>query len=467
MTRLIALATLLCLLLAPRSSAAGGDRDLDVVTLKGGKSVRGRVILRYGPEELVLYQGTSSREYPLDEVVAVETERDRLARFLAARKPGQSVADSWRLVELAQDLDLDRMARLQAYHVLTQDAGHVGANELLGHVKAGKSWRWRLGKKLYTHDKFHERIQDWGHRLKLSSVHWDLETDTSVRQAVDTLMDLELLYLYWMEEYGAELFAGEGVIYDASRMRIELYRDASDKGFTNKINKLAEPYFYPAQLSGGAAAPSVNTIYTYYKSRGAPRPESLFDLGTQQLMYTTLLLSRFKGSAPRQVNSRLCHWVELGMGHWIAGHLGGPPGFAAEQPVFRADPAVRELSQVVMKTGPLSKNWVRREITNLIGLTHDQFNTTGSSAKTVEGHRRAEVYRAKARSLFLYLVQEDPVVLDRHKRPAGSGREGLFHYMRDVYSTPTGQSSSAFDDGLNGRVETLMDGWVEWRKKHP
>ncbi len=455
------LISILTWLLLPALVLAG-DKDMrDEVVTNKGKVYNGRVLERYGPEFLVLYQGTKSKEIPLDDVAKVTTVRDRLEIFLSERKQGLSIDEEWKLVQRALELELPEMARVQAYHVLTLDAGHDRAHAFVGNKKSGK--RWLLGKRHYDLDEFHKRLQNWNNRFKLSSEHWDLETNVSVMDAVNILMDLERFYLFWMDQVGEGLLAGERVLDPANRMKINVMHDRKDKGFTTPLDSRREAYYFPMQWDATSSVGSINTIYTFFRDGKGKYPERIFDLAAQQLLYSNLLFARYKGSAPTSMYGRNAHWAELGIGFWLGNRFGGIPGYGKEQP-FQPGPECRRLAQVSTRGSRMHSN--KGEVVNLIGMPHAAYYSLGSSSK-IGKEDRSSVYRAKARSFFLFLMLADPSALDRRGKPAGSARDGLYYYLRETFNTPRGHSSKTMDTGLGGKVETLQAPWEEWRESHP
>jgi len=441
------------LLLAPLAQA--GEKDLrDLVITQDGREHRGRVIERFGEEELVLYEGTRKREIPQEDVQTVVATRDRLASWIAGHVQGLPPEKEWALVEQAEELALPEMARLQAYQTLLADPEHAGAHEYLGHQRGPRGYRWPAGKRWVSREEHAEHIREWPDRFVLESEHWVVETNTSVEQAVQCLFDLELLYLRWMDELAEDLDAGEDVLEkDELKMTMHVFAARDDEGYTSFYNSEREPHYDPSRQVMTARG-NPNLSFTFYEG-SSPRPVDFFDVAVQQLMYSTLVLSRRSGFLPVDILTRNAHWVELGMGYWLGRQLTGSPGYA--RPIeFHPEPRNERLARELLRTGPLSRRRVRKEITNLIGLELRAFHALDD-----DGHSR--IYRAKARSLFRYLMEENPPAVKRGQ-VVGYGREALFHYLRDAYVTPTSHSSSSFDEGLGGaKVEDLYDGWARWR----
>jgi hypothetical protein len=281
-----------------------------------------------------------------------------------------------------------------------------------------------------------------------------VETNTTVGQAVNIIHDLELVYLYWMQEFGEELWTGEDVYDKNHKMTFWVYQDKSDKGYKLYYNSKREPFYNPSTVTSTDRS-NPNLAISYYKEGTGERPVDFFNVAIQQLMYSTLVLSRKRGYIPITEYTIPAHWAELGMGFWLGRQFGGPAGYARHQR-FVVDSRNRELASRRILRGPLSNGLKRREVTNLIGLERRYYYVTSQDNVN-------ELYRAKARSFFRFLVEADPEVIS-NRRVVGYGRAGVMGYLRDVYIMPTSHSSKSFDKALGGKVELLYDGWVKWRQ---
>jgi hypothetical protein len=454
----LALAPVLALVWLPGSAPARGgspsDDDLrDAVLLQNGDTLRGRVLERYGEEEVILYQGTRRKKIPQENVVSMRTVRDNLRTFLAEHIEGLTLEQEWSLVGLAVELQLPALANVQAWRVLELNPEHEGAHEHLGHKQRSGRYRWPLDAKQLTREEFDEALRDWNDRFVLESEHYVVETNASVRQATEVAFDLERVYLDWMDRFGEELHAGEDVLRSDHKMTFHVFFDRGDKGYKDYYNSKREPHYDPSTpVSTSMGNP--NLAFVYYNMGRGSRPVGLFDVAVQQLMYSTLVLSHQSGYVPFEVTTRSAHWVELGFGYWLGRQFGGTPGYARHFE-FTPEPQTARLANLRMTRGPLSSRFVRKEVTNLINLELRQFYV-------IDKDETSEIYRAKARSFFRFLMEVDPPV-EHNKKVVGSGRVGLIRYLRDVYVTPTSHSTSSFDDGLGGKVEELYDAWVKWR----
>jgi hypothetical protein len=432
------------------------DWERDRVVLQDGKELRGVVIERFDPEHLVLLHDGNRREsIPQAEIQRVDTLRDRLAGFLNLRRPGLSIAAEWSLAEDAQRIGLRQMARLQAWHVLLLDPDHAPAHEFLGHRSAGGGrFKWEIDGKQVSAEKFHELAREWNHRLVLESEHFVVETDGGLRRGLDVLFDLEGLYLWWMEHLGPELLASEDVD-DPRKEKITLlvHRDREDSAF-QPLTSDRFPYYDPSgeftTIKGG-----INVARTYF-TPDLDRPLHLFELATESLIYSTLVLGKVKGREPDIEMKRHSHWAEVGLAYWVAQHCGGPTGYPEiraplMEPFYLDRDTARRSLEAIGGGHPLRLG--NHELTNLIGLAYDHF--TGTSTNVL-------LSQARCASFVSYLIEMDPPGT-KGKKVLGTGRAAFFHYMREVYGTPRAHSSDAFDTGLGGaKIETLEDGWKAW-----
>ena len=391
------------------------------------------------------------KEVPKDEVLRIDARRDRTAAFLDQRRPGDDVGRSWELALLAEEERLPYLARVQAWHVLTLDPGHAEAHRMLGHEQRSGAWRWRLAGDELGEDDFHERILDWKDRLVLEGEHFIVESDAGLERTVQTVFDLERVYTVWMERFAQILGAAEDVDLLTDKMTLFLYRSKEDDGFRAFRTQDKEPFYDPTRQTTTRGG-NPNVAFTYYVEDAA-RPLRLFDIATQQVLYSTMTYGRHAGDPPANSLSLHAHWVELGLGYWIERQLTGPPGHAALQ-VFAFDPEEARLALERPAKGPLRSQ--RGQLANLIGLETTQFYRTGDIDL---------LHRAKARAFVAYLLEVDPPVHKRGRSEVvGSGREGLLCYLREAYGTATAHSSSRLDAclGDGARVESLEDGWREW-----
>jgi hypothetical protein len=439
----------------PAAANGGGiDAERDRIVLRDGRELRGVVLQSFAPDHvLLLREGNRRVKVPRAEIERVDKLRDRLAAFLRIRRPGLTVEAEWNLAEDAARVGLERMARLQAYHVLLREPGHERAHEFLGHERAGGGWKWSLDGKLVSREAFFERSTDWNHRLVLDSEHFTLETDCGLRRGLDVLFDLEGLYVWWMEYLGAELLAAEDVDDPLTeRITFQVHTSREDPSFL-QLTSDREPYYDPTEISDSATG-SFNVARTYYTEDG-DRPLRLFELATEVLMYSTLVLGRTLDEADFKIR-RLSHWAEIGLGYWVAWHGGGVPGYPRFVPPFAQafvlDPATVKTSLAPPRAPHLLLKG-RSELANLVALPF--FELVGHETNV-------PLARARCSSFVSFLLEVNPPLGTRGKS-MHEGRAAFWRYLRDVYCTQKAYSNAAFDAGLEGGKVGMFEGaWKAW-----
>jgi hypothetical protein len=455
------IASLICLLFCASGSSASAQEPKDPlyrdqVTLNTGKVIEGRIFRRYDSEEVLIYRKSKRKKIKRKDLASMHTLRDDLEQFLLGHSPGMTIQEDWERVQEARDLNLPSMAIVQSWKVLTRDANHQGANEFIGHkaVRGEYRWNYKNKKKAYHPDELQELMRVWQRRFVLESPHYRVETNTSIAQAVNTIFDLELTYLYWMDQYGELLQAGEQTFNKNDRMTWYVYQNKQDKGFSLSLDRDREAYYNPAKANGPDAVLKMNLVHSYYGSAQQVRPQAFFDLAIRQLMFTTMVLSHSGLRIPEAAMIRP-NWVELGMGHWLGRQLGGPAGHARHQR-FVPDTETRVLAQRKLDSGALSKHHRGREVDDLLGLHRDYFEVTTTD-------NRHLVYRAKARSFFRFIMETDPEIPAKGNQVIHS-RDVLIEFLRDTYPKELGPTSKALKKGMGGDFEVLHKPWVEWRK---
>lgn len=427
------------------------DWTRDTVFLTGGKQVRGVVIDDTDEEQVVLLlDGGKRKEFPRSEVERVDKLRDRLAMFLEKHRPGLSPEAEWQLALDAQAVRLPLMARIQAWHVLVRDPEHEKAHEFLGHTRSGDGWKMEIDKKKVSAKKFEELSRQWKHRLVLESEHFVVESDCGLQRTVELLFDLEGLYVWWMHNLGKLLHATEDVD-DPRTEKMTFFVHKDVESFVPVSGKV--PY-YDASGEVPTTFGGRNVVGTFYDPQ-ATRPREFFELAAQALIYSTLAMGEVKGETWEEFR-RNAAWVELGLASWVAQHASGPPGYASfREPMdgtFRLEWEVARKSLEQVSPAHVLHD-ARHELTNLIGLSHENF--VGNSADI-------PLCKARCASFVSFLIEVDPPVR-KGKKAVGSGRSGLWYYLREVYGTPRAHSSNALDDGFGGgKVETLESAWKAW-----
>ena len=451
--------------------AALSDRPADTrdaITLTNGKRIEGRIV-QVHDEEFVYIREAGRREpvrQARDRIATVEPlVRERLAEWLDLRRPQDSAQDRWVLAQRARSMGLTAMARIQAYDALCEDPTIEAAHLFVGNRMRRDRWEWSLdttgersakGKsvKYVDADEFEERFSDWSHPLVLESENYRLETNTSLRKAVNLLFDLERTYCGWMQHFGERLNAAELPWDPRQRMVVAVFK-SSTAGYTQYFSRERLPYY--SASTEQVIADSPNVVFTYFQRPADARPREFFDLALQQLLFTTMGLGHKKAAPPNTELNHWAHWIELGFSAWAAEHIDGAPGYATfPEPVPGVARKIpKSLAQTaLMRARDNTLNVKRKELTNLVGMEYAKFYLYGEDGT---------IYRAKARAFVAYLMSENPPVLGRSDKPTGKhAAEGVFTYLREVFGGAKGHSSSALDDALGGRVDRLTPGWKQW-----
>jgi hypothetical protein len=386
----------------------------DTVTLRNGNVVRGRILEPYAPDELLVVQGGRRIRVPRKEVASTETLRDRLHEFLKRRATAPDNATwQWLAVEWAVNRELRAMAVLQAHTVLAIDPDHANARAFLGHVRSGNAWRMQRKGVWYGEAQLETFHSEWGHPLVLESEHFRIRTNAGTRRAVDALFDLEALYVWWFDEFGAALRPREVL----QPMDVFVWSQI-DKfpGWT----EMRIPYFIPA--------PYDDTGYTFFEP-GNERPKDLFGIGLQHILYRSLAYDTDAGSR----KNRRCAWLELGLAQWVDAVFVGPPGRAVAGP---PPPFSSESARLV-------EEQKRYELKHLLHRhVRDSFYAAVSTATPIDW--------AYAHAFTTFLMEDSAT------------RALLMEYLRQALRETKGDSSSLFDKVMQRRIETFERPFAEW-----
>ncbi|MCB9881791.1 MAG: hypothetical protein H6834_08385 [Planctomycetes bacterium] len=409
-----------CQALAQVVDPGDADDERDRVETTNGRTLRGRVVTPYDPAELLLLQGSKRVRVPRAQVRTTHTVFDDLREFLALRaRPIADVSYQWLLVEWAREHDLHEMAQLQAYHVLVLDPQHEKAHTLLEHKRRGDTWFWKRKQKYLTQREWDDYVAEWGHPLTLRSVHFRMRTDAGVRVAVDALMDLERLYVWWFDAFGEPLNLQE--VLDP--MDFHVWKSAeSFPGWTEM--RLA--YYIPR--------PYDDIAYSFVRAQGS-RPENLLRLGMEHILNRALAVDADPGSR----KNRVCAWMELGVGQWAETFFDGPPG--------KARPTSASISPSDAK---MVLEQRRYELKHIL---HRYVRDSYYAAVT----RFNQLDWTYAQLFVTFLMDET--------KPDAT-RADFLQYMVLAMREKRGDSSRAFDVAMKRKIETLERPFEEWLRKY-
>jgi len=213
----IRLAPLFCIL-----ALGGGETDL--VVLKSGKELRGRIVFE-DQSTVVLRQDARDTSLEREEVERVESRVHNLGALLDndAKWRPLDMGELELLAAQAKEMNLTGEAEIYAWSRLLRQRDLEPAHLVLGHKKRGKSWVLPLDGRWVDWDKRVELAKDWGSAWQLTSLHYELRSNLPLQTSLDALLDIERLYRAFFEVFGAELS-----LYDVCKpMHVHLHADAA------------------------------------------------------------------------------------------------------------------------------------------------------------------------------------------------------------------------------------------------
>ena len=406
--------TLLTLVLA--AGAAAQDDLRDRVTRRDGRVVTGRVAEPWSGGELVVLQGGKRVRVAAADVAALELVGERVRAFCERRVRMQSsVRAQQLLIEQAAADGLGNLARLQATWLAARHDDER-AHTFLGHERGANGWLWpHAGRKLTREQLDAALAQD---PMVLRGERFTLRCDAGLATNVEALLDLEHLGAVWYARLGRELGLREVL------EPIPVVAHRSDERFP-KWGFRPLPYYVPP--------PHGDEARTYYAGAQPVRPERLFFVGTQGLIYRSLAGEVDRGDE----RDRVCAWLEVGLGMWMERTMQGPAGFAAPGPPRAHD------AQAFVALGRGYR------------LTHLLHLPMYGSFYLADDHATAVNWSAA--EMFVAWL------LDESNRP--ETRAPFLRFVRAALRERKGDSSSAFDRTMGRRVEDLDAPWRAWLAK--
>ena len=390
----------------------------DVVRTRNGDEVRGRVSRYYAPDALLLLQGNQRVRVPRADVASVETVNDRLREFYRRLEAGGANAKyRWMLAEWAEAQGLPGMARALALEIVIDDDAHEPAHELLGHAKTKRGWRWPLGDRSVDRERWLEHHADMGHPLTLTGEHYTVETDAEPKAAVYALLDLERLYLHWMDTFGEPLQLREAL----SPLRARIWRSRDEMPGLSSSHKRAYSYAICVAVDHGTTCMVSPTTHEV---------SELFMMGTQMAIGATLADAQNDGAPMTDLLD--CPWAIIGLAQWMETCFTGAPG--------RAQPRAPQL-----RGGAVAR--LKRERPNLkrlLAAKYPQFYDANSSTQ-----ERWDSSWALAHFL-----------LDPTRKP--DLRDGFHRYLSLTIAQGAGLSSSTFDKAIGVRIEDVQKAMYAW-----
>ncbi|MEC8251644.1 MAG: hypothetical protein VX044_00410 [Planctomycetota bacterium] len=395
-------------------AASAQDDERDQVLLTSGRVVRGRVATPYASEELLVVNGGKRTRVAIADVGEIRSVATDVAAFFARRLRHRDSPRALRyLVDWAVQHKLPGLARLQAMELVLRDDDDEKMHAFLGHRQRRGAWQWRRDGQWRSRDQLEQSMAD--RPLTLRGERFTLSCDAGLLTNVRALFDLEHLAVVWFDRFGADLALRE--VLEPIAVRTFRSADAFPKwGFRPR------PYFEPP--------PHSDLGRTFYSGAAPARPEALFFVGAQGLLYRTII-----GEADRQDSrGRVCAWLEVGLGMHLEQLMRGPAGFAAPD-------LTRPPDLVALRA--LGRGY---RLTHLVHLPmYGSFYLTDNTA-TATNWAAAEMF-------VTWLLAADNK--QKLRRP-------FLDYVIAALRDRKGDSSTAFDRIIGTPIERLEEPWLEW-----
>lgn len=398
------------------AAATAQDDMRDKVTRTDGKVISGRVAVPTAADQLLVLQGGRRVRIERSEVKSVELVSDSLREFCRRRvKMKSNKRAQWFLVDWATARGLDNLAHAQAM-LLALDDDLAEAHEFLGHRKTGKDWQWRYDGRHVSKSKLGELITKKGYTIR--GERFEIRCDDGLRANLAALLDLEHLGVAFYDRFGKDLQLEETlqpIVVETSRQ----------SGEFQKWGFRPLPYYKPP--------PHGDVARTFYAGVAPTRPEKLFFVATQGLLYRSLI-----GEVNQQSDrDRICAWLEVGLGMYMENAMQGAAGFAAPGDLQQQDrQALRALGRS-FRLGSL----LQLPMYGGFYLMDDTPTAIHWAASTM---------------LVAWLLEA------KNQPPT---REPFLAYIRAALGEKKGDSSSLFDEAMGRRVEDMEKPWVEWLEK--
>jgi len=404
----------LLLPLALAATAPAQDDLRDKVTRRDGKVLTGRVQNPFAVDEVVLLQGGRRVRLGRPDIAAIDRVGDRVREFCERRvRLRSSPKAQGYLVDWAVSQQLPGLARAQAMWLALTDDDHTAAHEFLGHERGPKGWLWpHAGRKLLR-----AQLDDLLARepLTITGERFSLRCDADLETNVAALLDLEHLGVVWQQRFGEALQLREVL----APIDVVTHRNTDD---FPKWGFRPLPYYVPP--------PHGDVAHTFYSGPAPKRPQRLFFVGTQALLYRTLI-----GEVSRSDDrDRVCAWLEVGLGMVMENTMQGDAGFAAPGELRRQD---------LQALTALGRDY---RLTHLLHLPmYSAFYLMDDTATAINW--------SAATMFTTWLLEPDNTPRTR---------EPFLRFVRAALGDRKGDSSSLFDRVMGQRVEELDAPWRAW-----
>lgn len=231
------------LLWLPLSASEEGP---DLVVLKDGREIRGRVLIEKDAEGWIRSDGRN-HSVSSARVARVESIPRKMNTYLSRvlQIPSEGKAERLQLIRDLIALGLVREAKLEAWLVLERDPQDEEAHQVLGHRRAAKGWKIPIGEQWLSFEEAQGSVQRRrGRAWELETEHFSLRTNFGVFDAARLARDLELFYreAYLLLNPGADLWEC------LTRITVNVPRDARD--FTARRSLRVDGSYFPKSGEG-------------------------------------------------------------------------------------------------------------------------------------------------------------------------------------------------------------------------
>ncbi len=293
----------------------------DWVTLKSGKTHKGRIVYQ-DSQRILLRTGSREREIECKDVDDSRSVNRELGILLdeIERLPARDTNGFARIARLASERSLDATARLLWMRVLHLDREHSEAFEALdGRQRKGR-WQLRHEGRWHTFEELTAITQSWPKRWTVETLHYRFTSNLPIDELFALAVDFERTHRFFFELVGRPLRLKD----PTEKTFIQVHADA--RSFPNSSGP-GRSYFQP-----GANTAFINASDRPY------RQVAIHEL-VHALVYNT-------SSDARQGSTWMAGWLSEGLADYVrARALGSPFGRIAFPEGTRDVSAFRHFDQ--------------------------------------------------------------------------------------------------------------------------
>lgn len=287
--------------------ALAGDEG-DLVVLKDGKAMRGRVVFE-NDSRLVLRRDSRDTSMEQGTIERVRSRLRDLQTLLDDAAGFRSAGGEWdrKALELlgaqAEAAGLEGEAEVFRWRLAFLDPEDEAARTALGHKKRGQGWTIPYRGRAFAWDKRFEMAQDWGSAWELASLHYRLRTNLSLPVALDLLLDQERVYFAFQALLGRELELNDV----CEPMTVHVHADSAS---------------YPEQAGeAGRYQPATDQVHVD-ASRGLDFGSLVHEL-THQWLYDAFFRERKR-------DGQIPPWLDEGLAEYVRASVAHSPGVVFE-----------------------------------------------------------------------------------------------------------------------------------------